>query len=60
MVIDKQQVVDHIREQGGEGQAQQAMQTLPDQVDTDQHGNLLQQLGADIQKLMGGFGGGQR
>jgi hypothetical protein len=57
MQFDKQTVVDHIRDQVGSDQADQAAQTLPDQVDTDQHGEMLQQLGVDPQNMASQLGG---
>jgi hypothetical protein len=51
MVFDKQAVLDHIRDQVGPDQAAQAAQSLPDQVDTEQHGGLLQQFGVDPQNM---------
>jgi hypothetical protein len=58
MQIDKQQIIDLLRQQGNDQQAQQADQQLPDQVDTDQHSGLLQQLGIDPQELISRFIGG--
>jgi hypothetical protein len=58
MQIDKQQIIDLLRQQGNDQQAQQADQQLPDQVDTDQHSGLLQQLGIDPQELISRFTGG--
>jgi hypothetical protein len=58
--VDKNMILDLLRERGQQDQADQAAQQLPDQVDTDQHANLLQQFGLDpqelIQKVMGGGG----
>ena len=60
MQLDKNQILDLLRERGQQDQASQAEQRLPDQVDTDQHAGLLQQFGLDpqelIQKFMGGGG----
>ena len=60
MQLDKNMILDLLRERGQQDQADQADQQLPDQVDTDQHAGLLQQFGLDpqelIQKLMGGGG----
>jgi len=59
--LDKNMILDLLRERGQQDQASQAEQELPDQVDTDQHANLLQKFGLDpqdlIQKFMGGGGG---
>ena len=61
MQLDKNMILDLLRERGQQDQATQADQELPDQVDTDQHANLLQKFGLDpqdlIQKFMGGGGG---
>src|SRR5215472_17583098 len=57
MLFDKQAVIDHIREQVGPDQAQQAAQSLPDQVDTEQHGGMLQQFGVDPQSMASQLGG---
>jgi hypothetical protein len=60
MQVDKNMILDLLRERGQQDQVAQADQQLPDQVDTDQHANLLQQFGLDpqelIQKVMGGGG----
>lgn len=57
MNIDKQQILDLLRSQGKDQQAQQADTDLPDQVDTDQHAGLLDELGINLQDLLGGAGG---
>jgi DNA-binding protein H-NS len=58
--LDKNTILDFLREQGQQDQASQAEQELPDQVDTDQHANLLEKFGINpqdlIQKFMGGGG----
>lgn len=60
--IDKQQILDMLRDQGDEQKASQADDELPEQVDTDdqEHQNLLQRLGIDpgdlLKKFMGGKG----
>jgi predicted PhzF superfamily epimerase YddE/YHI9 len=58
--LDKNMILDLLRERGQQDQASQAEQELPDQVDTDQHANLLQKFGLDpqdlVQKFMGGGG----
>ena len=58
MNIDKQQILDLLRTQGKDDQAQQAESELPDQVDTDQHAGLLEKLGININDLLGGGAGG--
>ena len=60
--IDKNQIVEFLRNQGDSAKAQQADQELPGRIDTDssEHQNLLQRLGVDpgalIQKFLGGGG----
>ncbi|MBD2308998.1 hypothetical protein H6G17_26400 [Chroococcidiopsis sp. FACHB-1243] len=63
MQIDKQQILSMLKSQlqsGGRGQADQAEQELPQQVDTDnpQHQQLLQKFGINLQDLIGRLGGG--
>jgi hypothetical protein len=57
--IDKDTVLDFLREQGKDQQAQQAEQELPDEVDTDQDAGLLQRFGVDPKELAGKFLGGR-
>jgi len=56
--LDKNMILDLLRERGQQDQADQAAQQLPDQVDTDQHAGLLQQFGIDPQELIQKFMGG--
>jgi hypothetical protein len=56
--IDKNMVLDLLRGQGKQSEADQAQQELPDQVDTDQHSGLLSKFGIDPQELLGKLGGG--
>jgi hypothetical protein len=56
--IDKQMVLDLLRERGQQDQAGQAEQELPDQVDTEQHASLLQKFGLDPQELIQKLAGG--
>ncbi len=58
MNIDKQQILDLLRQQGRNDQASQAESELPDQVDTDQHAGLLEKFGINVGDLLGGAGGG--
>ncbi len=62
MQLDKNMILDLLRQQGDSGKADQAQAELPDQVDTDQHADLLSRLGLDpkelIAKLAGGGAGG--
>lgn len=57
MQIDKQQILEMIRSRGDDQQAQQAEQELPDQVDTDQHSDLLSRFGINPSDLGGAAGG---
>ena len=57
MQIDKQQIMDLLRQQGDEGTAQQAESQLPDQIDTDKDAGLLEKYGINVQDLIGGGGG---
>ena len=58
MQLDKNMILDLLRERGQQDQASQAEQELPDQVDTDQHANLLQKFGINPQDLIQKFTGG--
>jgi hypothetical protein len=59
--IDKNTILELLRERGQQDQASQADQELPDQVDTDRDAGLLQRFGLDpqelLQRFMGGGGG---
>lgn len=57
MQIDKQQIIDLLKNRGDHDKAQQADQELPDQVDTDQHSGMLDKLGLSADDLPGGIGG---
>lgn len=57
MQIPKDQILEMIRSRGDEDQARQAEGELPDQVDTDQDGGLLEKYGIDVQSLLSRFGG---
>jgi hypothetical protein len=56
MQIDKQQILELLRSRGDQQQADQADSELPDQVDTDQHGDLLSKFGINPAELLGGLG----
>ena len=51
MQIDKQTIVDLIRQQGNAGQADLAHQQLPDKVDTQQHQGLLEQFSRNTETI---------
>ncbi len=56
MEIPKDQILQMLRDRGDGDKAQQADQQLPDQVDPEQHGDLLKKIGIDPGEL-GGLGG---
>lgn len=59
MNIDKAQILDLIRSQGGGAEkAEQADKELPDQVDTDSDGGLLSKFGLDVGDIIAKLGGG--
>jgi hypothetical protein len=58
MKFPKDQILDVLRSQGKDDQIDQASQELPDQVDTEQHADLLRRFGLDPQDLLGKLGGG--
>ncbi len=61
MQIDKNQILELLRNQGDDAKAQQADQELPGTVDTDQHAGILEKLGLspmDLISKLGGGGGG--
>jgi hypothetical protein len=58
MEIPKEQVLQLLQDRGDSEQAAEADQQLPDQVDTDQHADLLSKFGIDPQDLISKFGGG--
>ena len=58
MNIDKDQILELLRSQGKDDDAQRADQELPDQVDTDRDGGLLERFGINIGDLLERFGGG--
>ena len=57
MQIDKQQIIELLRSRGDTDKADRAEQELPDQVDTEEHANILERLGIDPSDLLGGLGG---
>jgi hypothetical protein len=59
MQIDKNTIIEFLRERGDAQSADQASQELPDQVDTDQHAGLLQRFGLDPAELLSRFTGGR-
>ena len=57
MQISKDQLLELIRSHGDDQKTAQAEQELPDQVDTDKDGGLLERFGIDPQELLSKFGG---
>ena len=58
MNIDKEQILQLLRQQGDDDKAQQADQELPGQVDTDRDAGLLSKFGLDPMELVKKLGGG--
>ncbi len=58
MQINKDMITGLLRDRGDHAQAEQASAQLPDQVDTDQHGDILAKLGLSPQDLISQLGGG--
>ena len=62
VLLDKQELVRMLRTEGDNDTADKVESQLPDQVDTDKHGDQLEAVGLDRTQLMnklaaGGFGG---
>ena len=58
MHIDKQQVLELLRSKGEEERVEQAGRELPNQMDTDEHADLLSSFGLGPQELVAKLGGG--
>jgi hypothetical protein len=58
MQVPKEQILQLIRDKGDAGKADQADRELPDQVDPEQHADLLSKFGIDPKDLLGKLGGG--
>lgn len=58
MQIDKSQILEFLRSQGDHEKADRADTELPDQVDTEQHSDLLSKLGINPADLLGRLPGG--
>jgi hypothetical protein len=56
MELDKQEIVNMLRERGDHSKAQKAEQELPDKVDDEQHSDLLQRIGIDSKEPLGKIG----
>jgi hypothetical protein len=55
--IPKDKILEILRQQGDPDKADQAKQELPDQVDTDQHADLLEKLGISPREMLSKLGG---
>lgn len=58
MQIDKETVLNLLRERGKNDEAQGAERELPDQVDTERDASMLERFGIEPQDLLGRLGGG--
>jgi hypothetical protein len=58
MEIPKDKILELLRERGEHDKADQADKELPDQVDPEQHSDLLQKYGIDPKELAGKLPGG--
>ena len=56
MNISKDQILQFLRDHGQGDKADQASSELPDQVDTDQHSDLLSKFGIEPKELLGQLG----
>jgi len=59
MEIPKDKILELLRERGQDDKVAQADQELPDQVDTDKHGDLLSKFGIEPSELLSKFAGGK-
>jgi hypothetical protein len=59
MQIDKNTIIEYLRQRGDNGSADRADQELPEQVDTDRDAGLLERFGLDPAELMSRFTGGR-
>lgn len=57
MQIPKDKILEILQKQGNGDQVDQAKQELPDQVDTEQHADLLQKFGLNPAELLSKLGG---
>lgn len=57
MEIDKSQIIDHLKSLGKHDEASKAESELPDKVDSDKQGDMLQKFGVNPQDLVGKLGG---
>ncbi len=58
MQLDKETVLNFLREQGQDDKARQAEGELPEQVDTERDAGLLEKFGVNPRDLVSKFAGG--
>ena len=58
MQIDKDMIINLLKERGHHDKAQQASDELPDKVDSDEHAGMLSRFGVDPKDLLGKLPGG--
>jgi hypothetical protein len=58
MQIDKDVILDLLRERGQDDKVEQAQRELPDQVEPERDASLLERFGVSPQDLLGRLGGG--
>jgi hypothetical protein len=58
MQIDKDVILDLLRERGQDDKVEQAERELPDQVEPERDASLLERFGVSPQDLLGRLGGG--
>jgi hypothetical protein len=56
MQIPKDKIIELVRDRAGGDKADQADRELPDQVDPEQHADLLSKFGIEPKELLGGGG----
>jgi hypothetical protein len=56
MEIPKDKIIDLLKQRGDHAKADQAERELPDQVDHEQHADLLEKHGIDPHELVGKIG----
>jgi hypothetical protein len=59
MQLDKNIILDLLRQRGDQQTADQADRELPDQVDTDEHAGLLERFGLNPGELLARSTGGE-
>ncbi|MCW2698956.1 MAG: uncharacterized protein JWQ45_491 [Blastococcus sp.] len=58
MKLDRQELVTMLRTQGNNDTAEQVEQRLPEEIDTDRDGAVLDEMGLDRTQLMATLAGG--